>query len=198
MHFTDVDTYRVVFFTASTALRVSDIRLPRHLVPEHYRVYLTPFLDLNNFTIQGHVDIQMKVVEADGANITLHVQVCDWGLRRPPTSSLNLPLPSQDMTLFENSIVVARPGTGEPLDVEGFGYDKQRKFFIIYLRQPLVKGQAVTASIDFLGNLNDDLSGFYRSSYYDTVSEARVPGPELRRSPAPKYRYCRTPRPWST
>jgi hypothetical protein len=89
--FADVDTYRVVFFTATTAVRVSDIRLPRHLVPERYVVFLTPFLVVNNFTIQGHVDIQANAV-AEGANITLHVQVGRRAADAPSTPPVNAPV----------------------------------------------------------------------------------------------------------
>jgi aminopeptidase N len=73
------------------------------------------------------------------------------------------------MTIFENSVSVV-DRLGNRVEAEGFGYDSQRKFFIVYLASALSPGQAVTLSVDFLGNLNDDLSGFYRSSYFDQVN----------------------------
>jgi hypothetical protein len=51
-----------------------------------------------------------------------------------------------------------------------FGYDDPRQFFIVKLAETLVPGQQIRISIGFLGNLNDDLSGFYRSSYFDEVN----------------------------
>ncbi len=44
--------YLEAFFTATTEIRVSDVRLPKHLQPEKYAVYLTPFIIENNFTTQ--------------------------------------------------------------------------------------------------------------------------------------------------
>ena len=44
--------YFEAFFTATTEIRVADVRLPKHLKPEKYSVYLTPFILENNFTTQ--------------------------------------------------------------------------------------------------------------------------------------------------
>lgn len=46
--------------------------------------------------------------------------------------------------------------------------EKDNDFFIIYLNNQLVAGNSYSLSIKFLGNLNKDLAGFYRSSYNDT------------------------------
>jgi hypothetical protein len=53
----DTPFYMEAFFTATTAIRVSDVRLPRHVLPERYVVHLTPFIAEGNFTIEGLVDI---------------------------------------------------------------------------------------------------------------------------------------------
>jgi hypothetical protein len=65
----------MAFFTATTAVRVTDVRLPQHLVPQRYVVYLTPLLIVDNFTIPGHVDIEISVVQPESKNITLHIHV---------------------------------------------------------------------------------------------------------------------------
>ena len=54
--------------------------------------------------------------------------------------------------------------------IEGFGYDADRDFFVIYLQETLNPGTAVTVLMDFVAELNADLSGFYRSSYVDEAS----------------------------
>ena len=71
------------------------------------------------------------------------------------------------MTIYENTISVKT--NGQELKIVGFGYDDPRQFLIIKVSENLVPGLNLEVSIGFLGNLNDDLSGFYRSSYFDAV-----------------------------
>ena len=95
------------------------------------------------------MDITINVVESNSNNITLHVK---------------------DMTVFENTIVVVDVNNGNRrIDIVGFGYDDPRQFLIVKLAENLTSGQTLRLSIGFLGNLNDDLTGFYRSSYFDEV-----------------------------
>ena len=54
-------------------LQVTDVRLPRHLEPEHYRVSLIPFIKPDNYTIRGDVAITMKCVESGSNNVTVHI-----------------------------------------------------------------------------------------------------------------------------
>ena len=48
------------------------MRLPTHLEPTSYTLFLIPFLVPDNFTIAGHVDIEISVVES-ADNITVHI-----------------------------------------------------------------------------------------------------------------------------
>ena len=52
---TDVET--------KPSLRHNDWRLPRSLVPRHYRVRLLPYLKEGNFTTDGHVEILVECKE---------------------------------------------------------------------------------------------------------------------------------------
>jgi hypothetical protein len=47
----------------SASGKSSNVRLPRHVRPEKYRLYLTPFIEVDNFTIQGHVDIEVPMLQ---------------------------------------------------------------------------------------------------------------------------------------
>ena len=49
--------------------------------------------------------------------------------------------------------------------LSGFGYDDERNFVTLYLTEAVAQGTNVSVSIDFEGVLNDDMNGFYRSSY---------------------------------
>ena len=42
-------------------LPVRDVRLPNSITPEKYNIYLTPFIVKDNYTIEGHVDITVKI-----------------------------------------------------------------------------------------------------------------------------------------
>ena len=39
--------------------KVTDVRLPTHLVPEKYRLKLVPFIIKDNFTIKGYVEVEI-------------------------------------------------------------------------------------------------------------------------------------------
>ena len=47
----------------------------------------------------------------------------------------------------------------------GFGYDDERNFVYLYLTEAVPRGTGISVSVDFEGVLNDDMNGFYRSSY---------------------------------
>ena len=49
-----------------------EIRLPTHAIPQNYIIHLTPFIIENNFTIEGHVSIDVDILK-DAKDITLHI-----------------------------------------------------------------------------------------------------------------------------
>ena len=60
-------SYFLIFF-----FQVRDVRLPRHLKPELYKLELLPFIIPDNFTIRGHLELTLECV-AVSKNVTLHV-----------------------------------------------------------------------------------------------------------------------------
>lgn len=46
-------------------------------------------------------------------------------------------------------------------------YDHHLQFYIAHLEEPLKVGDKAVLSMDFEGHLNDQLHGFYRSTYRD-------------------------------
>ena len=138
--------FQEAFLTVTPTGISTDVRLPKHLNPDKYKIYLTPFIEEGNFTIPGHVDISLTVVEAQAANnVTLHIEKID---------------------IYENTVKITKENEDE-VGIEGFGYDKENHYFIIFLSETLQKGEKIDLSIDFLAELNADLSGFYRSKYFD-------------------------------
>ena len=80
-----------------------------------------------------------------------------------------LVLHSKEMTIVEESVEV--DVTGRRVEIQGFGSDLDREFFIIYLVSPIMSGQLVRISLHFTSELREDIMvGLYRSSYLDTLT----------------------------
>lgn len=56
---------------------------------------------------------------------------------------------------------------GPSLKIRKHEYDHEKQFYLAHLEEPLVKGQKYILSMAFVGHLNDQLHGFYRSTYRD-------------------------------
>lgn len=134
---------------------VSNIRLPRTVLPQHYDVRLLPIIEKGNFSILGRVSIDIECKE-ETDRIILH---------------------SADIIVDRNSIRLIQHGKeNDTVAVDAIEYDTDREFLIIPLggKAKLVKGLNYTLSMDFVGNLNDQLKGLYRSSYKENGAEKLV------------------------
>ncbi|KAK7067746.1 hypothetical protein SK128_013768 [Halocaridina rubra] len=120
----------------------SPYRLPTALKPIHYVVRLQPFIN-GNFSILGHVEIEMEVVE--------------------PT--LNITINMHAITAFDGTITVMPSGGGTPVSVLSTSTDDVHQFFIVSLGEELQVGQNYMFSMDFEGLLDNNFYGFYRASY---------------------------------
>lgn len=121
-----------------------NVRLPRNVNPIKYDVKLIPFIFEGNFTFHGEVRIIIEALE-DTNNITLHA--ADLGFISSEVSALN------------GSLAVGK------IEVIGYANDSEREFYIINLKEQLKKGEQYVVLMKYTGVLNDDLHGFYRSSY---------------------------------
>ena len=135
------DQYQMAFMTATEVVPVTDVRLPTHAFPENYVIHLTPFIIPENFTIEGHVRINIKVIE-DADNITLHIKEID---------------------VYENMVTLTKLSDETDVKIEGHGYDLDRDFYIV--KAKVKAAESYRLEITFLGDLNDDLAGLYRSTY---------------------------------
>ena len=123
-----------------------DVRLPTHVLPSSYQLHLIPFLIPDNFTISGFATINLTVSSSESFdNITLNIL---------------------DILIHEATVTV---DADVPLEVAGHGYDAEKNFYIIKLpSSTFPKDSSLTVSLAFTADLNDDLVGFYRSSYADS------------------------------
>ena len=129
---------------ATEAPTEADHRLPRTVVPNHYRIDIEP--DLDAATFHGTVDIDVEVVD------------------RTDRVVLNA------VDLAIGSASIEANGRTLPATVE---VDDERERIALRLAAPLEPGPA-RVSVDFTGILNDQLRGFYRSTYTDDDGHERV------------------------
>ena len=137
--------FQEAHFTATSDGKSRQMRLPKLIQPIKYSIFLTPFIIEDNFTIQGHVDIDILITQKEVKTIILH---------------------SQDQKIYENTVKVIGSDK-QNFEVLGFGYERTTNFFYIHLAKDLPVNGSVKLSIDYLGYLNSELNGFYRSAYHD-------------------------------
>ncbi|XP_043211709.1 thyrotropin-releasing hormone-degrading ectoenzyme-like, partial [Amphibalanus amphitrite] len=128
-----------------------DVRLPRHLAPEGYKIRLLPFIEEGNFTFNGEVTATLRA-DAPGKNVTLHVN---------------------EMIVLNDSVTVKDATTGKMVGMAGYKYDTDREFFIILLERSVEVGHKYEVYVKYIGSLTDKLAGFYRSSYKTPEGEKR-------------------------
>jgi len=124
--------------------KVTDVRLPTHLVPIKYNLELVPFIIPDNFTIRGYAEIEMECVES-AFNVTLH---------------------AADLEI-QNETVIIMEKDGDQVDIFNVDYDLDREFFILNLNSGLLAGKIYVVKIHYTAFLKDNLKGFYRSVYTD-------------------------------
>ena len=120
-------------------MSTDEYRLPRHAVPIRYDLVLEP--DLGSATFDGTVAIELSV-STSTPRLRLNAMELDIGA----------------MVLEQN---------GETIEISSYACDPESETLEIELAGPLAVGSACL-SITFSGILNDQLRGFYRSTYTDT------------------------------
>ncbi|NXN31812.1 AMPN Aminopeptidase, partial [Nycticryphes semicollaris] len=124
-------------------------RLPKTLVPELYEVTLQPFLepDINNmYTFMGNSSVIFVCAEPTDL-ILIH------------SNKLNYTTPGSNMVLLE-----AVNGSNAP-GIKKTWLVPLTQYLVVQLDGQLQKGQRYRLFSSFIGELADDLAGFYRSEY---------------------------------
>ncbi|XP_069669083.1 aminopeptidase N-like isoform X2 [Periplaneta americana] len=128
-----------------------DYRLPITVLPTHYKLKLTPYFEERNFTFDGEVEITVNAT-TEANSITLHYD---------------------DMEIIGDPVVESLNGL-QDLEVVNTTYDNVTQFFRIELDENLEVGNEYVIKIRYVGNLNDDdMAGFYKSSYNTSEGERR-------------------------
>ena len=72
MHHTASERFQEASLEVAENMRDIDVRLPTNIQPSNYQIHLIPFIIPDNFTISGHVEIDLDVSEPSDS-ITLHI-----------------------------------------------------------------------------------------------------------------------------
>ncbi|XP_015127623.1 aminopeptidase N [Diachasma alloeum] len=123
-------------------------RLPEDVVPESYNIRITPDLESDEFTFTGVSEINI-IVKKNISKITLHA------------NSLNI-----TMVALRTPQNVTLPAVQLPLNVAN-------DFLIINSKTQLTANSRYVLELEYEGKLNDDMRGFYRSSYVDDYGKKR-------------------------
>lgn len=125
----------------------NEYRLPTNIVPKKYTIKLTPFIEPGNFTFKGYVEIIANIVNSTN-KVVLHIDDIKW-----ETVALSI----NDKQIKVNS-------TAE---------DKKYHFMNITTSEQMIKGSQLKIAIEYIGNLNAEMRGFYRSSYIDDFNRTK-------------------------
>ncbi|KAL7753020.1 hypothetical protein RI367_001471 [Sorochytrium milnesiophthora] len=117
--------------------------LPSTVTPSHYVVNLTP--DLDSFTFDGIVDITVKVNEA-----TKTIKV----------NTNELKLQSASVTFLDKKNEAS-------LKASSITYDEKVEQSTLHFDKDIAADTAAVLHIEFTGEINDKMAGFYRSGYTD-------------------------------
>lgn len=142
--------------SAAAPLTLSDaeVRLPSWFVPRHYDVALIP--DLRAFTFQAAVQIRAEIKQST-RSITLHSIDCTFPLENDATQGIV----GQPRVRLLSASGAAASGS---LQATAATLDAKTERVRFDFSTDVVPGE-YTLSIVYAGVLNDQLAGFYRSSY---------------------------------
>ncbi|XP_050562660.1 aminopeptidase N isoform X2 [Spodoptera frugiperda] len=127
--------------THSSMPNITNLWLPKHVKPERYFLNITPYIYEGNFTFDGEVTIHLAVVE-ETKELTFH---------------------GVELTIHE--IKIHEKDDDHLIYIVRQLEDVPRNFHILTLGSSLEVGKQYILSIKYTGILNDNLHGFYRSSY---------------------------------
>ncbi|VVC38461.1 Hypothetical protein CINCED_3A009639 [Cinara cedri] len=150
---TILDEIRGVDYGRLENFGTTDVRLPANVIPESYDLKIVPFLwaKPGNSTFDGQVDIVVNVTApVDG--ITLHA------------ADLNITecLVSRFPRMVPNEHVMAE---STYITVQEIQKDLYKQFFIIKFQDVQPADYQYNISLKYTGRLQDNMEGFYKSSY---------------------------------
>ncbi|XP_023581504.1 aminopeptidase N [Trichechus manatus latirostris] len=148
-------------------------RLPTTLMPESYRVWLMPHLQPNDqglYIFHGNSTVRFTCMEATNL-IIIH--------------SRNLNYTSQG-----HPVTLRGVGGSSPPEIDKTELVVLTDYLVVHLKGDLVVGSQYEMDSEFVGELADDLAGFYRSEYMDGDVKKVVATTQMQATDARKSFPC--------
>lgn len=122
-------------------------RLPIEVVPSNYALEITPYFEAENnfaaFSFSGNVKITLKTDVNSINKIVLH---------------------SNELSILPD-FTIRQVESGDAYEIKLHEYDQRNHQNIFRLNRNLVPKKDYIFNINFIGNLSNDMHGFYKSSY---------------------------------
>lgn len=120
-----------------------DLRLPRSVKPISYDVVLLPFLNDDNFTFHGEIEIKILIAESC-KNVTLH---------------------SYSLQVLWNFSHIQKLDPAENVSITKQYFIEDKQFLVLETSKTLEENSFYIVKLRFVGSIKDNLQGFYKSSY---------------------------------
>lgn len=135
-------------------IKTINYRLSTDVEPLDYIIDLTPYFDSNvngkkPFTFDGICEITIKARKSNVDTITLHKE------------DLNI----LEQSLAKKSKSVSLSQRDESIDIKSNDYNEITNVYTLKLTSPLVKDEIYALKFKYVGNLQTNMHGLYRSSY---------------------------------
>ena len=121
-----------------------DGRLPKYTIPSHYDIQLATNVHTGTRRFEGYVTILVDIA----ADV--------------PSGTQFLTLHNRGLSFTEN---VPRVMDATDNNIFSFNTTATNDFLYLHLTRALVPSEKLTISIEYIGNLQTNMAGFYRSSY---------------------------------
>ncbi|XP_068954709.1 aminopeptidase N isoform X1 [Petaurus breviceps papuanus] len=137
--------------TPDQSLAWNRYRLPKSLIPEHYTVQLRPYLtqdDRGLYVFSGESTVRFLCKEETNV-IIIHSNKLNYTMKNGHHVSLKGVDGSQPPEIDKTELVTLT------------------QYLVVHLKDKLVAGHYYEMESSFVGELADDLAGFYRSEYME-------------------------------
>lgn len=136
-------------------IKTLNYRLNTDIKPLDYIIELTPYFDSSvngnePFTFDGICTITLHATKSNVDTITLHKQ--------------DLKILEQSLKMRSNSNS-SFPQSDEDIDIKSNDYNNITNIYTLKLAVPLIKDELYVLKFRYIGRLQTDMHGLYRSSY---------------------------------
>lgn len=135
-------------------------RLPNTLYPELYNIFLTPHIEEGTF--EGKVQIYIRV-KTNTSSVVLNSHKLD--IKKVSVYRIKTSTEENDDSKIEISVLKRV-------------MNDTAQLMILYLTE-FINEENMMVDIEYNGILNDNMQGFYRSSYFDKSGKLRWANPLL-------------------